>query len=282
MAPSAATNGVSSTKDVELIINGVSRPSSTNTTFSVTNPLSGKVLYQAHSASAEDCRAAVEASQAAFKEWREWSPSRRRMLFYKAAELFDSPKWQAKIKERMSSETGANSNWIHPANTAGAAANLREVGSMATHIKGQIIPSDFPGTTVPLPIVLMLGTTVMLIRDPVGVVFAIAPWNAPVTLSLRAIATPLICGNTVILKASEYSPLSQRIVVEAFMEVGIPKGVLNFLMFSTQDAPARTEEIIAMREVRRVNFTGSDCVGKKIAETCGRHLKQVCLDIPNT
>lgn len=116
----------------------------------------------------------------------------------------------------------------------------------------------------------------MLVRDPVGVVFAIAPWNAPVTLSLRAIATPLICGNTVILKASEYSPLTQRIVVEAFMEVGIPKGVLNFLMFSTNDAPARTEEIIGMREVRRVNFTGSDRVGKKIAETCGRHLKQVC------
>ncbi len=115
----------------------------------------------------------------------------------------------------------------------------------------------------------------MLIRDPVGVVFAIAPWNAPVTLSLRAIATPLICGNTVILKASEYSPLSQRIVVEAFMEVGIPKGVLNFLMFSTQDAPARTEEIIGMRDVRRVNFTGSDRVGRKIAETSGRHLKQV-------
>ena len=148
MAPSASTNGVSSAKDVQLIINGVSRPSSTNSTFSVTSPLTGKTLYQAHSASAEDCRAAVQAAQAAFKEWREWSPSRRRMLFYKAADLFDSPEWQAKIKERMSSETGANSNWIHPANTLGAAANLREVGAMATHIKGEIIPSEFPGTPV--------------------------------------------------------------------------------------------------------------------------------------
>lgn len=119
----------------------------------------------------------------------------------------------------------------------------------------------------------------MLIRDPVGVVFAIAPWNAPITLSLRAIATPLICGNTVILKSSEYSPLTQRTVVEAFMEAGIPKGVLNFLMFSTQDAPARTEEIIAMRPVRRINFTGSDRVGRKIAETCGRHLKQAIFEL---
>jgi acyl-CoA reductase-like NAD-dependent aldehyde dehydrogenase len=115
----------------------------------------------------------------------------------------------------------------------------------------------------------------MLVRDPVGVVFAISPWNAPITLSLRAIATPLICGNTVVFKASEYSPLSQRTVVEAFIEAGIPKGVINFLMFSTQDAPARTEEIIAMRPVRRINFTGSDRVGRLIAQTCGRHLKQV-------
>jgi benzaldehyde dehydrogenase (NAD) len=115
----------------------------------------------------------------------------------------------------------------------------------------------------------------MVIRDAVGVVFAISPWNSPTTLSLRAIATPLICGNTVILKASEYSPLSQRTVIEAFIEAGIPKGVVNFLMFSTQDAPARTEKIIAMRPVRRINFTGSDRVGRKIAEACGRHLKQV-------
>ena len=108
MAPSATTNGLSASKDVELIIDGVSRPSSTKTTFPVTNPLTGEVLYQGHSASAEDCRAAVESAQAAFKEWREWNPSRRRMLFYKAAELFHSSEWQTKIKKRMSSETGAS------------------------------------------------------------------------------------------------------------------------------------------------------------------------------
>lgn len=147
MAPSIATNGASASKDVKLCINGVSRPSSTNTTFPVHNPLTGKFLYNAHSASADDCRAAVDAAEAAFKEWKEWSPSRRRMLFFKAAELYETPEWQSKIKERMASETGANSNWIHPANTAGAAAHLREVGSVATHIKGEVIPSDFPGNT---------------------------------------------------------------------------------------------------------------------------------------
>jgi acyl-CoA reductase-like NAD-dependent aldehyde dehydrogenase len=148
MAPSIATNGASASasRDVELYINGVSRPSSTNTTFAVHNPLTGKFLHNAHSASADDCRAAVDAAEAAFKEWKQWSPSRRCMLFFKAAELYETPEWQAKIKDRMASETGANSNWIHPANTAGAAAHLREVGSVATHIKGEVIPSDFPGS----------------------------------------------------------------------------------------------------------------------------------------
>jgi len=147
MAPSATTNGLSnsSPQDVEMIINGVSRPSSTGTTFPVHNPLTGKFLYNAHSASAEDCQEAVKVAEEAFKEWREWSPSRRRLLFFRAADLFESQEWQAKIKERMSTETGANSNWIHPANTVGAAAHLREVGSVATHIKGEVIPSDFPG-----------------------------------------------------------------------------------------------------------------------------------------
>lgn len=145
MAPSASTNGTAS-KDVELIINGVSRPSSTNSTYAVHNPLTGKFLHNAHSASADDCRAAVEAADAAFKEWKEWAPSRRRALFNKVADLLETKEWQDKIKKRMSSETGANSNWIHPANTLGAAAHLREVASIVTHIKGEVIPSDFPGS----------------------------------------------------------------------------------------------------------------------------------------
>ena len=89
----------------------------------------------------------------------------------------------------------------------------------------------------------------MLVQDPVGGVCAISPRNAPIIVSLRAIAILLICGNAVILKASEYSPLIQRTVVEAFMEVDIPKGVINFVMFSIQNAPPRTEEIVGMQAV---------------------------------
>jgi acyl-CoA reductase-like NAD-dependent aldehyde dehydrogenase len=132
-------------KDVEMIIGGASRPSSTNSTFAVHNPLTGKFLYNAHSASAEDCQAAVDAAHAASKEWKEWTPSRRRQLFFKAADLFETPEWQAKIVEREASETASNSNWILPVDILGGVALLREVGALATHIKGEVIPSNFPG-----------------------------------------------------------------------------------------------------------------------------------------
>lgn len=109
--------------------------------------------------------------------------------------------------------------------------------------------------------------------------FGIAPWNAPINLSIRAIAIPLICGNTVLLKASEYSPACQRIVVDLLLEAGLPPRALAFVTMSREDAPLLTSHVIARREVRRINFTGSDVVGKLIAAECGRHLKQCIFEL---
>lgn len=81
---------------------------------------------------------------------------------------------------------------------------------------------------------------------------SIAPWNAPVTLSLRAVLIPIICGNTVVLKSSEYSPRSQAVVVELLHEAGLPSGVLNYVSVSREDAPARTAELIAHPAVRKI------------------------------
>lgn len=116
-------------------------------------------------------------------------------------------------------------------------------------------------------------------RRAAGVVFGIAPWNAPVNLAIRAIAMPLIGGNTVILKASEYSPVCQRLVVDLLLEAGLPKDAIAFLMFTRDKAPALTNRIIARKEVARINFTGSEVVGRLIAAECGRHLKQCVMEL---
>jgi benzaldehyde dehydrogenase (NAD) len=119
----------------------------------------------------------------------------------------------------------------------------------------------------------------MGVRVPAGVVLGIAPWNAPVILGVRAIATPLACGNTVILKGSENCPRTHGLIVEAFQDAGFPPGVVNYLTNAPADAGAVVEAMIAHPAVRRVNFTGSTRVGKLIATTCAKHLKPVVLEL---
>jgi benzaldehyde dehydrogenase (NAD) len=107
----------------------------------------------------------------------------------------------------------------------------------------------------------------------------IAPWNAPVILSTRAVATPLAFGNTVVLKASELCPRTHAHVAQAIADAGVPPGVINFLTNAPEDAAGIVEELIAHPHTRRINFTGSTRVGRIIAELAGRHLKRVLLEL---
>jgi len=144
---------------------------------------------------------------------------------------------------------------------------LREAASITTQISGEVIPSDVPGSLA------------LAVRRPAGVVLGIAPWNAPVILGIRAIATPLACGNTVIFKASELCPAVHGLIVDAFEDAGFPPGVVNFITNAPDDAAEIVEAIVAHPALRRVNFTGSTRVGKLVAQTCARYLKPVVLEL---
>jgi len=148
-----------------------------------------------------------------------------------------------------------------------AAGMIREAASLTTHISGEVIPSD------------VLGSLVMGMRQPAGVVVRIAPWNAPVILGTRAIAVPLACGNTVVLKGSENCPRTHQLIVEAFSDAGLPAGVVNYITNAPADAGRVVEAMVAHPAVRRVNFTGSTRVGKLIAMTCAKYLKPVVLEL---
>jgi benzaldehyde dehydrogenase (NAD) len=100
-----------------------------------------------------------------------------------------------------------------------------------------------------------------------------------VILGVRAIATPLACGNTVILKGSENCPRTHQLIVEAFQEAGLAPGVVNYITNAPADAGAVVEAIVAHPAVRRVNFTGSTRVGRIIAQTCAKYLKPVVLEL---
>jgi acyl-CoA reductase-like NAD-dependent aldehyde dehydrogenase len=119
----------------------------------------------------------------------------------------------------------------------------------------------------------------MAIRTPAGVVLGIAPWNAPVILGVRSIATPLAVGNTVVMKASEICPGVQALIGECLMEAGVPEGAVNVITHAPADAPKIVEALIAHPAVRRVNFTGSTRVGKIIGELSARYLKPAVLEL---
>jgi benzaldehyde dehydrogenase (NAD) len=250
--------------DMSMLINGLKVTAEKGATFERRNPLDGTVATRAPAASAADAVMAVEAAAEAFKTWSETGPSERRALLLKAAE-----KLEAKTPEfiqAVPAETGATAMWAG-FNVMLAAGMIREAAALTTQVSGEVIPSDVPGS-------LAMG-----IRQPAGVVLGIAPWNAPIILGTRAIATPLACGNTVILKGSENCPRTHQLIIEAFQEAGFPPGVVNYNTNAPADAGAVVEAMVSHPAVRRVNFTGSTRVGRIIAQTCARYLKPAVLEL---
>ncbi|MBA1349914.1 aldehyde dehydrogenase [Rhizobium sp. WYCCWR 11146] len=250
--------------NISLLINGADRAASGGRTYDRIDPFTEKLASRAAAAGLDDVAAAVSAASAAFGAWSKTGPGQRRAVLMKAADIMDSK--VAEFTRLMIEETGSTAPWAG-FNVMLAANILREAGAMTTQISGEIIPSDKPGT-------LAMG-----VRQAAGVCLAIAPWNAPVILATRAIAMPIACGNTVVLKASEQCPGTHRLIATVLTEAGLPAGVINVLTNAPEDAPEIVAALIAHPAVKRVNFTGSTKVGKIIAETCGRHLKPALLEL---
>uniref|UniRef100_A0A060TAM0 ARAD1D27940p n=1 Tax=Blastobotrys adeninivorans TaxID=409370 RepID=A0A060TAM0_BLAAD len=244
------------------VIDGKLRTSSE--TFDVDNPLTGEVLFKCSKSNLEDCNDAINSAQRTFQTWSKCPPSKKRLILLKAADILES-KLEAAV-ELMAQEISATRSWA-TTNVMQGANTLREVAALATHVKGEIVPADRPGTKI------------MIYREPAGIVYSMCPWNAPIQLSIRGIATPLLCGNTVLLKPSEYTPKAQKMVVDVLIEAGLPAGAISYLPMAPPDAPALTEYIISQKEVRRVTFTGSDRVGRAIAQVCAKYLKQSVLEL---
>jgi benzaldehyde dehydrogenase (NAD) len=250
--------------DMSMLINGLKVTAEKGATFERRNPLDGTVATRAPACSPADAVMAAESAAEAFRTWSETGPGERRALLLKAAEKLEAKLPQ--FVEAVAAETGATGMWAG-FNVMLAAGMIREAASLTTQIAGEVIPSDVPGS-------LAMG-----VRQPAGVVLGIAPWNAPIILGVRAIATPLACGNTVILKGSENCPRTHQLIVEAFMEAGFPAGVVNYITNAPADAGAVVEAIVAHPAVRRVNFTGSTRVGRLIALTCAKYLKPAVLEL---
>ena len=250
--------------DIGLLIDGDERAATGKASHERLDPFTGKLATRAAAASIPDANAAADAAAAAFDAWSKTGPGERRALLSKAADVMASK--VGEFTKLMMEETGATAPWAG-FNVMLASNMLREAAAMTTQISGEVIPSDKPGTLA------------MAIRQPAGVCLGIAPWNAPVILGTRALAMPLACGNTVVLKASEMCPGTHRLIGQVLVEAGLPKGVVNVVTNDPKDAAAIVEALIAHPAVKRVNFTGSTKVGRIIAELSGRHLKPALLEL---
>jgi salicylaldehyde dehydrogenase len=222
------------------------------------------LITEAAAAGIEDARKAAESAHAAYKTWRLSPPSERRRLLLKTADILESK--TPKFIETMAAEVGASALWAG-FNVHLAANVFREAASLATQIQGETIPTDKPGALS------------MTVRQSVGVIFSMVPWNGTVVLAARAIAYPIVCGNSVVFRGSEASPKTHALISEALVEAGFPPGVLNYLSNAPQNAPEVVDTLIAHKAVRRINFTGSTRVGRIVAEKAAQQLKRCLLEL---
>lgn len=232
--------------------------------FERKNPLTGEAASSAIAMQASDMPAVVERAQQGFSEWSKLGPNARRTVLMNAATALEAK--QEPLVEAMMNEVGATRGWAM-FNLTLAASMLREAASITSQINGEVIPSDKPGCLA------------LAIREPVGVILGIAPWNAPIILGVRAIATALACGNAVILKASELCPRTHSLIIEALAEAEFPVGVVNIVTNAPADAPEVVGALIDQPAVKRINFTGSTAVGRVIAKRAAEHLKPCLLEL---
>ena len=252
-------------KTYQMYIDGQWLGSIDGETFDDYDPYNGEVYATLPSGKRADAGKACDAAAAAFPDWSHTPPAERQRYFLRAAGILE--RRQQEIVGIITRETGGTLGW-GMFQTGFVPGLLREAAGQVHAINGEIIPADLPGAFF------------MAIRQPVGVVAGIAPWNAPLILSLRAVALPMACGNTTVLKPSAEAPVSGGILLaEVFEEAGLPKGVFNVVTNGPGFSGEVGDELIEHPRVRRLSFTGSTEVGRQIAEKAARHLKKVTLEL---
>jgi len=248
---------------VPLLING--KEVTTETTFSVTSPSSHKQIWQSSSASIEDAKNATAAAQAAFPAWAKLKPAAKRDIFMKAAGIVEAR--ASELADYMKVETGAVDAFSSGFNVPKCADMLRDVAGRLSSVMGHI------------PTCESEGTAALVIKEPLGVVLAIAPWNAPYILGMRSILFPLAAGNTVVFKGSEFCPRTWWAIGNVLTEAGLPTGVLNVIFHRPEDAAQVTSALIEHPAIKKINFTGSTMVGRIISSQAGKNLKPVLMEL---
>lgn len=234
-------------------------------TFATVNPATGEELAQVALAGPEDVDRAVQAARAAFEDgvWKKMSGEERGQMLWKVAELIEQH--ADELAELETLDNGKPIRVSLRGDIPFAARHFRYYAGLAGKIEGNTIPVTIPSQFV------------YTLREPMGVVGLIIPWNFPLLMASWKLAPALACGNTVILKPAEETPLTALRLGEIFIEAGFPPGAVNILTGPGEPTGAA---ITAHRGIDKVAFTGSTEVGRKIMEAAARsNLKRVSLEL---
>src|SRR5215510_6847572 len=256
-------------KPRKMLINGKWVAAASGKTFPTYNPATGEVLAEVAEGDREDINRAVAAARNAFENgpWRKMTASERGRAIWKLADLLEE-----NLEEFAELETFDNGKPLKVARVADvplAADLLRYMAGWTTKIEGNTIPLSVPYT----PGARYLAYT---LREPVGVVGQIIPWNFPLLMAAWKLGPALATGNTVVLKPAEQTPLTALRLGELIQEAGIPDGVVNIVPGYGETAGAA---LAAHPDVDKVAFTGSTEVGKLILQAASGNLKKVSLEL---
>ncbi len=245
-----------------MFINGEWRDAASGATFEVTNPATGERISAVPDGDAVDATDAVEAAHQAFASWAASTAYERADLLYRAWQLMTER--SADLAKLMTCEQGK------PLKASAAEVNygadfLRWYAEEAKRVAGEWLPSA------------RSDQRFLVLKQPVGVVAAITPWNYPISMLTRKIGPALAAGCTVVLKPAEATPLCARAIFEIFDEAGAPPGVVNLV---TAAQPAAIGDVFCNdQRVAKLTFTGSTAVGRKLAGQAAGNLKRVSVEL---
>src|SRR5215471_11248557 len=237
------------------------RTATDNATFEVHEPYSGKPFARVAAGSRAEARVAVDAASRAFSSWSEAPPVEKARLFLKAAEIVK--RRRAEIAEILARETGSTISFATFQQDL-VAATLQQFAGWVFLPKGEVLETSLPGTH-------SIG-----VRRPLGVVASFTPWNGANILSWRAVISPVAAGNTVVVKPSEFAPISAGLILAQIAEeAGFPKGVVNVVTHAPGAAGEIADVFFERPEVRAINLIGGVKITKMLAHPCGRYLSGV-------
>ena len=246
----------------KLLIDGVRVPASSGRSFETLNPATGEVLARVAEADAADVDAAVRSARAAFEgSWGHMKASERGALLLKLADLIRRN--EDELVQLESLDSGKPVSAIRRQDLPAVIDTLTYYAGMADKINGQVIPARPDALTY-------------TVREPLGVVGAIIPWNFPLMIGMWKIAPALACGCTVVLKPAEITPLTALRIGELAFEAGFPAGVLNVVPGFGKVAG---QALVDHPDVDKVTFTGSPVVGRQILQSSAGNLKRVTLEL---